>query len=134
MDAHSPAPTDSVADNGTWLKFVHRGDMWWHNAVLSMWFYEATGTQEVPCTTYGGNCCKNSDPDPDDDIEGSTEAGDDALSLSEADTMSCAASSYGPASATLHPISGGGYAGLCTHRTYAHNLYRPGQLPQIPEL
>ena len=124
---------------GTWKRFIWDDDHWWHNDKTGDWFFEKTGTTVRLSPKTLGKCCSKSScmeipyagaADDDDDDDGNTEfvTDDGSTVAGTADTTL----GLGPPAPP-----GGGYTSMCTHRHYAHNLYRPGQLPvpmaRIPE-
>ena len=99
--------------------------LWWYNNVTGEVFFETTGTDQHPLHATleksGGKKSKTNVGDDTND-EQSTEAGDNASTVT---------TSTGQDSTWIVPTQppGPGYTGMCTHRTYADNLYTPGQLP-----
>ena len=103
--------------------------LWWYNNVTGEVFFEATGTDQHPLHATleksGGKKSKTNVGDDTND-EQSTEAGDNESTVT---------TSTGQDSTWIVPTQppGPGYTGMCTHRTYADNLYKFRQLPGIRE-
>ena len=122
----------SPSPEGRWIQYVYNNALWWQNDVTKKFFFESTGTRNVPVKALG-NCCISTAGDAD-----ATTAGDDAATLdaftniNDGDTLNINDGAL-PSSVTLGR-PGLGYTGQCTHRTYAQNLYKPGQLPPTDEV
>ena len=124
--------------SGTWAKYIdpQTNGFWWHNDATGEFFFEATGTARRPETSDEEGTLQKLEML--DEEDGSTEAGDSCSSCTcgtfSVDDSTCTASCDCPV-IDLRPLRRPGrcYSGLCTHRTYAKNLYFPGQLAVINE-
>ena len=134
----APDPdADEYRVNGKWTKYVDPNTkcLWWHNDATNEFFFEATGTSRKPERAAFNKSLDKESKTALDEEDGSTEAGDSCTCATFTDDDSiCTASSESPPTQAL-PTGrpGPGYSGLCTHRTYARNLYTEGQLPGILE-
>ena len=123
--------------NGKWEKYVDPDTkfVWWHNDATHEFFFEATGTSQKPEGANFGKCCSKESKTTPGEEDGTTEACDSCThaTLTDDDSVCAASSDCPPTQAFPAGPPGPGYAGLCTHRTYARNLYREGQLPGFPQ-
>ena len=135
-----PQKIQGLKGKRVWTKYQDGlGNNWWHNAITEDFFFESTGTRDPPCKSWEKICGKTG-IGSDDDLgpnESSTQACSDgtesewSMSLSSAPSIGCSANT---AISGLSSLRIGVYEGRCTHRTYAKNLYSPGQQPSLPEI
>ena len=107
-----------------WERYIYDDKLWWYNKQTGDYYFEATGTKEVPVTEFGGCCGKNGrvqdssvQDDSDDDDAESTATGGGSTSVADSST-----SGRPPAAGprwNLPPID----ESACTHRAFYHNLY-----------
>ena len=103
----------------------------WHNDGTGEFFFAATGTSRRPETATFNKPLDKEPKRAQDEEGGSTDAGDSCTcdTVTDVDSISTASSACPQAQAMPTGRPGPGFKGLCTHRTYAMNLYTPGQLP-----
>ena len=131
--------SEAPSSEGKWTKYIWKtywqadgkdGHVWWYNDVTEQFFFEETGTTQIPTPSTLGKCCgKESKISPDDEDLQSTEADDDSntVAFSDSNASSSVQSSFPIGSPSP------GYTGRCTHRTYERNLYAANQPPSILE-
>ena len=121
-------PRTPEAHQRVWERYWYAGNFWWHNTETGDHFWEATGTQQVPVTVFGGCCGKkarvqDSSRQDDSDSEstatggGSTSVADSSIGTSVASQGPAAAAAGRPSKLLPIPESD------CTHRTFYRNLY-----------